>query len=95
MAGLSRNGFVPIASGGMSLCIRLREKMETHYQGNVKEQIRESYQPETQIPLTYSSDFIFEEKERIFKDIYPAIKMFDRLVYEARKEYKLENNKLK
>lgn len=69
--------------------------METHYEKNVKEQIRESYQPETQIPLTYSSDFIFEEKERIFKDIYPTIKMFDKLIYGARKEFKLENKKLK
>lgn len=65
------------------------------YQKDVKESIRESYQPETRIPLTYSSDFIFEEKERIFKDIYPAIKMFDMLIYEARKEFNLENKKLK
>lgn len=72
---------------------RLREKMETHYEKDAKEQTIK--QPEASIPSAYSSDFIFEEKERILKDIYSSIKMFDKVIYEARKEIELKNKRLK
>lgn len=83
--------FAQTAFGEMSLCMRLR-KMGTHYQKNY---VKEKIQPEIQVPLAYSSNFIFEEKERIFKDIYPTIKMFDKFIYEARKDLERKNKKSK
>ena len=58
MARLSRNGSALIASGGMSL----RMKMETYYQKNyAKEQTIEQRQPEVAVPLVYESEQIQEE----------------------------------
>lgn len=65
--------------------MRLREKMEKHYE-NVKEQIRELSQSETSVPSAYKSEFSPEEKENILKDIYNSIHLFYRLVCEAKKK---------
>lgn len=40
-------------------------------------------------------EYLLTEKEKLFKDIYPCIKFFDKLIYEARKEVELENKKLR
>ena len=92
MVGLCRNGFVLIAFGGMNLCMKLREKMETHYQKNY---VKELSQPEVSTSLEYISEDIFKKKEKILKDIYPCIKFFDRLFYEAKKELESARRKTK
>ena len=83
MARLSRNGSALIASGGMNLCMRLREKMETYYQKNY---VKELSQPEVSTSLDYKNELSPEDKENILKDIYSAIKLFYRIVYEARRK---------
>lgn len=93
MAGLSRNGFVSIVFGGMSLCIRLREKMETHYQGNVKEQIKAQYQPEASIPLAPQNELGFKDKGIMYKEIYYSIDFFGQIIHEALQEFKKDNSK--
>jgi hypothetical protein len=90
MAGLSRTGFVLIAFGGMSLCM----KMETYYQKNhVKEQIKAHYQPESSIPFSYQNDLIPEEKEYILKDIYTSIDAWQKLC-ELFQSYKQKRDKI-
>jgi hypothetical protein len=58
--------------------------MEKLYEKNVKEQTITQYQPEASAPLAYENELSQEEKENIFKDIYSCIKLFDRLLYEAK-----------
>lgn len=70
------------ASGAISS--GLREKMETHYEKDVKEQIIRQYQPEASTPSAYKSEFSQEEKERILKDIYSCIKLFYTIVCEVK-----------
>ena len=79
MVRLSRNGSALIASGGMNLCMKLREKMETHYQN----QLRKEYSP-NQTSINYLRDLTQQEKDNLFKEIYSNIDLFNRLVHEAK-----------
>lgn len=92
MASSNNIGFALVAFREMNFSMKLRE-METHYEKNVKERVMKQYQPEASAPLSYQVDLIFEEKERIFKEIYPSIKMFDRLIYEVRNKIESDKNK--
>jgi hypothetical protein len=60
--------------------------METHYEKDAKEQIRELSQPAASIPPAYKREFSPEEKENILKDIYSCIKLFYTIVHEAKKK---------
>jgi len=83
MGRLSRNWFVLGASGGISLCM----KMETYYQKNyTKEQMIEQRQPEVSIPLAYESEIILKDKASLYRDEYFFINLFDKIIYEAKKE---------
>lgn len=66
--------------------MRLKEKMEKHYQKNVKEQIIKQYQPEALIPLAYNNEIIFKDKVCLYKDKYFFINLFDKIMYEAARE---------
>ena len=60
----------------------LKGKMETNYQNKqVKEQIN---QLETLIPSAYRNDLDIKDKEKLLKEIYYSIDLFNRLVYEAK-----------
>ena len=74
--------FVWIAGGLKKLMSR--EKMETYYQR--KNQLKDQNQQEPAIPSVYRRELSPKDKEIIFKDIYDNIKLFNKLVYEARKQ---------
>lgn len=59
---------------------RLR-KMEYYEKEN---QLKAEYQIEPSIPSAYENELSLEEKGKILKDIYSSIKLFYRLVYEAK-----------
>lgn len=67
--------------------------METYYEKDVKEQIRELYQPETSIPLAYKSEFSFKDKEDMYKEIYYNIDFFEQIIHEALQNFKKRSTK--
>lgn len=71
--------------------------METYYQGNnqsrnqsyqTNNHIAQSYQSEPSPPLSYDNMISLRDKKKIFKDVYSSIEMFNKLAYDARKQFK-------
>lgn len=88
MAGLKPLKFARGVSGATSLCMRLRGKMEKHYEKNVKGQVRELNQPEASIPSVYKSEFRLKNKDIMYREIYQTIDFFDEIIREALTELK-------
>lgn len=88
MVRLSRNWFVLVASGWISLSMRMEIKMEIYYQKNfLKEQKSEQQKPEVSIPLAYETKTGPEDKERILKSLYSTVDLLEKILYETKQKY--------
>lgn len=67
-----------------------RNYAKNYVQEKQKTRLKELSQSEALPSLDSKIESIFEEKERIFREIYPCIKFFEKIIYDAKKELESE-----
>ncbi len=67
-----------------------RNCAKNYVQKKQKTRLEDLNQAEALPNLDYRIEAIFEEKERIFREIYPCIKFFEKIIYDAKKELESE-----
>jgi hypothetical protein len=64
--------------------------VKNYVQKKQKTRLEDLNQAEALPNLDYRIEAIFEEKEKIFREIYPCIKFFEKIIYDAKKELESE-----
>ena len=69
---------------------RKKQLKDQCYQTN--DYIAQLDQSEIPPPLYYENIFSLRDKEKIFKDVYSSIEMFNKLAYDATKQFNRNKN---
>jgi hypothetical protein len=91
MSGYALTAFLLISSKPRGNMGRMYWNYAKNYvQEKQKTRSKELSQPGALPNIDYGIEAIFEEKEKVFREIYPCIKFFEKIIYDAKKELESE-----